>query len=171
MSWLATSHMEVEPGEVGDELAGAPSGLCSASASHAPFPFVLRPIAASQLQLFTPGLSMSKVLDVGVAGRQLRSTLGKDRQLARPLELSSLASCRDVRRPALPFRALRSRCATVPVRRRKCSLCSYVESVLCCHGWCDAPAAAAFCGNGGIGMPSDGLPPRADFWRHDTDFL
>ena len=44
MSWLSTSHMEVEPGEVGDEPEGAPTPQCFASASRAPFPFFLRPL-------------------------------------------------------------------------------------------------------------------------------
>ena len=58
------SFMEVEPGELGDELAGAPTALCPSSASQAPFPFVVRPIAASQLQLGQPLQATSKMHDV-----------------------------------------------------------------------------------------------------------
>ena len=42
-------------GRAGDELAGAPAALRSASASCAPFPFLLRLTAPSQLQLGWPG--------------------------------------------------------------------------------------------------------------------
>ena len=144
--------------------AGRRSGRCADGTVPCPcftraFPIFVRPAAASQLQLGQPWQATSKMHDVVWLAGNSAGAHCKGRQLARSSELSTLASRREERRPALPFRALHA----VPL-----CLCDVVQCAFCCHGWRDAPDAAAFCGNGGMtAMPSDGLSPRAAYQRRD----